>query len=258
MKLTKFGFSDPISSQIPYVGLPTTAIVPMNSADVSDTVPDGHWPKRGHSTSATKRHRFGFGGSLSAGRQVSPDGEASRVPQFQSPYFRLGYADTWLRSGPRERLTTQLKNPIGIAYAIYLYIDHRFFGNLLNGVLGRNFKASFFRKLRFSNTDRTAFDTVSISLSDTQQSFKRLVDEIETINLRRLRSLQPGTLPALPCKDQCLPAFSAGCVRRSRPRRHYEYRNPARFRDRDHNQYTARLRRIFLAHCLPTSLLYQP
>lgn len=142
MKLTKFGFSDPISSQIPCVGLPTTAIVPMNSADVSDTVPDGHWPKRGHSTSATKRHRFGFGGSLSAGRQGSLDGEASRVPQFQSPYFRLGFADTWLLPRPRERLTTQLKNPLGIAYAIYLYIDHRFFGLLLNSVLGRNFKAS--------------------------------------------------------------------------------------------------------------------
>jgi hypothetical protein len=40
-------------------------------------------------------------------------------------------------------LTTQLKNPLGIAYAIYLYIDHRFFGLLLNSVLGRNFKASF-------------------------------------------------------------------------------------------------------------------
>ena len=143
MKLTKFGFSDPISSQIPCVGLPTTAFVPINSADVSDTVPDEHWPKRGHSTSATKRHRFGFGGSLSAGRQGSLDGEASRVPQFQSPYFRLRHADTWHRSGPREHLTTQLENPLGIAYAIYLYIYHRFFGLLLNGFLGRNLKASF-------------------------------------------------------------------------------------------------------------------
>ena len=111
MKLTKSGFPDPISSQIPCVGLPTTAIDPINSVDVSDTVPAGHWPKRGHSTSATKRHRFGFGESLSAGRQGSLDGEASRVPQFQSPNFRLGHADTWRRFGPRESLTTRLEKP---------------------------------------------------------------------------------------------------------------------------------------------------
>ena len=135
MKLTKFGFSDPISSQIPCVGLPTTAIAPKNSVDVSDTIPAGHWPERGHSTSATKRYRLGFGGSLSAGRQGSLDGEASRVTQFQFPYFRLGHADTWRRSGPRDRLTTQLEKPARYCYAIYLYIVHRFFGLTLTEVL---------------------------------------------------------------------------------------------------------------------------
>ena len=147
--------------------------------DVSDTVPAGHWPKRGHSTSTTKRYRLGFGGSLSAGRQGSLDGGASRVTQFQSPYFRLRQADTYRRSGPRDRLTTQLEKPARKRLRdlplhrpqVLQALPNRFPSH-------RTLEASFRQNLRFNNTDIDALTQNSTPLSDANPSFKKLVNEI--------------------------------------------------------------------------------